>query len=86
MDSLSDKLLNKDQNERTGHEGEKLGFLPNPTILEALQANTSMIEALRKQIKDLKFKQKKSKHAYYSLVGESESTAFAKAMTQTIGD
>ena len=66
-------------------KGEKSGFLPNPTILGALQANTSMIEALRKQIKDLKSKQKK-RNVYSSLVGESGSTAFAKAMTQTIDD
>ena len=60
MGSLPDnKLLNKDQNEGTGHEGEKSGFQPNPTIVKALQANTSMIEALRKQIKDLVSKKKK---------------------------
>ena len=41
-----------------------------------------MIEALRKQIKNLKSKQKTRKHVYSSLVGESERTAFAKAMTQ----
>ena len=52
MDSLPVKLLNKDQNERTGHEGENSGFQPNPTILRALQANTSTVEAVRKQIKD----------------------------------
>ena len=47
MDFLSDnELSKKDQNERTVHEGEKSDFQPNPTILDALQANTSMIEAL----------------------------------------
>ena len=84
MNSLPDnELLNKDQNERTSHEGEKSGFQPNPTILEALQANSLRIEALRKQIKDLQSKKKKLKHAYSSLVGELERTAFAKAMRQT---
>ena len=84
MDSLPDiELLNKDQNDGTGPEGEKSGFQPNPTVLEALQANTSVIEALRKQIKDLQSKKKKRKHAYSTLVGESESTAFAKSIRQT---
>ena len=70
MDSLPDnELLNKDQNEGTEHKGEKSGFQPNLTIREALQAKTYMIEALRKQIKDLQSKKKKRRHAYSSLVG-----------------
>ena len=83
MDSLPDKLLNKDQNERTGHEGEKSGFQQNPTILEALQANTLMTESLRKQTKDLKSKQKKTQTCVFL---PSRSVRKYKAMTQTIGD
>ena len=49
----------------------------------SLTVKCIMIEALRKQIEDLKSKKKKRKHVYSSLVGESESVAFAKAMRQT---
>ena len=87
MNSLPDnELLNKDQNGGTGHEGEKSGFQPKPTIFEALQVNTSMTEDLRSKERTYSPKRKKRKHAYSSLVGQSQSTAFAKAMRQTTSD
>ncbi|GFS21474.1 hypothetical protein ElyMa_006925800 [Elysia marginata] len=84
MAKMSDEeYLNKDQTEATEEVREKGGFTPSDTILEALQANTGMINAMRKQIKDLQSRSRKRKRSSWHSVRSNHARKISSKIKKT---